>query len=65
MGNLLPKWDFWLWMHEIGQWLHKWGDLDRLEQFASTFGASYTRRMDMGFIALGSALFALIGLLFG
>ena len=66
MGNLLPKWDFWLLMHTAGQWLHRWdGDLDRLERFASTFGDSYTRKMDMGFIALASALFALFGLLFG
>jgi hypothetical protein len=66
MGNLLPKWDFLLLMHTAGQWLHKWdGDLDRVERFASTFGDSFTRKMDMGFIALASALFALFGLLFG
>ncbi len=64
MGNLVPKFD--LWMHEALHWLHRWdGDLDRLERFASTFGEGYVRKLDMGFIALGSALCALAGLVFG
>ncbi len=64
MGNLVPKLHFW--MHEAGHWLHTWdGDLDRLERFASSFGESYMRKLDMGFIALGSALCALMGLMFG
>ena len=66
MGNLLPKWDFWPLLHDASLWLHKWdGDLDKLERFASTVGDSCTRRMDIGFIALGSALFALMALAFG
>ncbi len=66
MGDLIPKWDFWPFMDSAACWLHKRdADLDRIERFASTFGERYTRKMDMGFIALGSALCALAGLLFG
>lgn len=64
MGNLAPKWEFWL--HWIDFRRRKWDvDLDRMERFASTFGDSYTRKMDMGFLAFGSALCALLGLLLG
>lgn len=64
MRKIAPRWEFWL--HEMGVRLHRWdGDLDRVERYASTFGDSYTRKMDMGFIALGSALCALFGLMFG
>lgn len=66
MGNMMHKWDVGLWAHDAALWIHQWdGHLDRLERYASTFGNNYTKQMDMGSIALGSALAALFGLLFG
>ncbi len=45
---------------------HKWdGDLDRMEEFAATFGDPLTKRLDAGFIAMGSALGALFALILG
>lgn len=66
MGNVSPKWDLRLMMREPARWRHEWdADLDRLEDFASHLGERYAKYMDVGFIALGSAMGALLALSFG
>jgi hypothetical protein len=47
------------------EWRQRWGrTLDRLEEFASTFGRAYVNRLDAGILALGSGVIALVALAF-
>lgn len=48
------------------RWIHKWDpDLDRLEDFASNLGTGYTKRLDVGLLAMGAGLLALLALAIG
>lgn len=64
--KVLPKWDLKLMLREPARWKHAWDpELDRLEDFAAHIGERYSKHMDAGSIALGSAMGALLALSLG
>jgi hypothetical protein len=54
------------WVHQGSEWFHHWDQhMDRLEEFASNFGAGYARRVDGPLLAMGTGICALIVLTLG